>query len=97
MHATHTSIELGAHVVVYRNDAITVDQALGLDITHVVISPGPGHPSTDAGVSKHIIRAFEGKLPVFGVDEFSTLQAAYIAFWPLSTRQITLIYDMHRF
>jgi anthranilate synthase/indole-3-glycerol phosphate synthase/phosphoribosylanthranilate isomerase len=61
------SAELGADVMVHRNDAITVAQALELGPTHVVISPGPGHPSTDAGVSKEMIRAFEGKVPVFGM------------------------------
>ena len=34
----------GVEVLVYRNDAISVDEALRLEPTHVVISPGPGHP-----------------------------------------------------
>jgi anthranilate/para-aminobenzoate synthase component II len=37
---------LGAEVDVHRNDAITVDQALALGSTHLVISPGPGTPRT---------------------------------------------------
>lgn len=57
---------LGATVEVFRNDQITVDQALAKDITHVVISPGPGNPD-DAGVSMDIIRAFAGTVPVLGV------------------------------
>jgi anthranilate synthase/aminodeoxychorismate synthase-like glutamine amidotransferase len=57
---------LGADVRVLRNDEITVDEALRLDITHLCISPGPGTPR-DAGVSMPMIRAFAGKLPVFGV------------------------------
>ena len=56
----------GALVEVYRNDAITVEQALTLSPTHVCISPGPGTPY-DAGVSMDIIRAFAGRVPVFGV------------------------------
>jgi anthranilate synthase/aminodeoxychorismate synthase-like glutamine amidotransferase len=36
------------------------------DITHLCISPGPGTPH-DAGVSMAMIRAFAGKLPIFGV------------------------------
>lgn len=57
---------LGATVDVFRNDQISVDQALALDVTHVVISPGPGNPD-DAGVSMDIIRAFAGTVPVLGV------------------------------
>ena len=57
---------LGAEVRVLRNDEVTVDEALRMDITHLCISPGPGTPR-DAGVSMDMIRAFAGKLPVFGV------------------------------
>ncbi|MFM8845446.1 MAG: anthranilate synthase component II [Gammaproteobacteria bacterium] len=56
----------GAAVDVRRNDAITVDEALALAPTHVCVSPGPGTPH-DAGISIDIIRAFAGKVPVFGV------------------------------
>jgi anthranilate synthase/indole-3-glycerol phosphate synthase/phosphoribosylanthranilate isomerase len=58
---------LGAHVVVYRNDAITLDDMKRMNVTHLVISPGPGHPSTDAGVSKQAIEYYMGKIPVLGV------------------------------
>jgi anthranilate synthase/aminodeoxychorismate synthase-like glutamine amidotransferase len=57
---------LGAEVPVYRNDEITVDEALELDPTHLCISPGPGNPD-DAGVSLQMIAAFAGKVPVLGV------------------------------
>ena len=57
---------LGAAVDVHRNDAITVDEALALAPTHLVISPGPGTPR-DAGVSMRMIQAFSGRIPVFGV------------------------------
>ena len=57
---------LGAEVLVHRNDAITVEQALALEPTHLCISPGPGTPR-DAGVSMQMIRAFAGRIPVFGV------------------------------
>ena len=57
---------LGADVEVIRNDAITVEDALRKDITHLCISPGPGTPH-DAGVSMAMIRAFAGRLPIFGV------------------------------
>jgi anthranilate synthase/aminodeoxychorismate synthase-like glutamine amidotransferase len=57
---------LGADVHVYRNDALTVDQALAFAPSHLCISPGPGTPY-DAGVSMDMIRAFAGRLPVLGV------------------------------
>jgi anthranilate synthase/aminodeoxychorismate synthase-like glutamine amidotransferase len=57
---------LGADVRVIRNDEISVEAARQLDITHLCISPGPGTPR-DAGVSMAMIRAFAGRLPIFGV------------------------------
>jgi anthranilate synthase/aminodeoxychorismate synthase-like glutamine amidotransferase len=57
---------LGADVRVYRNDAITVDEARALAPTHLCISPGPGTPQR-AGVSMAMVRAFAGIVPVFGV------------------------------
>ncbi len=57
---------LGAEVDVRRNDAVTIEEALASAPTHVCISPGPGTPY-DAGVSMDMIRAFAGKVPVFGV------------------------------
>ena len=57
---------LGADVRVYRNDAITLEEARALEPTHLCISPGPGTPR-QAGVSMAMIRAFAGKIPVFGV------------------------------
>ena len=57
---------LGAEVDVRRNDTVTVAEALASAPTHVCISPGPGTPY-EAGISMEIIRAFAGKVPVFGV------------------------------
>ena len=57
---------LGADVLVHRNDAITVEEAEALAPTHLCISPGPGTPH-DAGVSIEMIKAFAGRVPVFGV------------------------------
>jgi len=56
----------GAEVQVYRNDAISVDEALVSDATHLVISPGPGRPE-NAGVSLEVIGALAGKMPMLGV------------------------------
>jgi anthranilate synthase/aminodeoxychorismate synthase-like glutamine amidotransferase len=58
--------ELGAEVIVKRNDELTVEECLALKPDHVVISPGPGNPS-EAGISKDVIAAFAGKVPVLGV------------------------------
>ena len=57
---------MGAEVMVYRNDEISVDEALQLEPTHLVISPGPGRPE-DAGVSLDMIAAFADQVPVLGV------------------------------
>src|SRR5271169_3987006 len=57
---------LGAEVDVHRNDAISVDAALRQNHTHLVISPGPGTPK-DAGISMAMIKAFAGRIPIFGV------------------------------
>lgn len=57
-----------AKVDVYRNDEIdieTIETKIKPDI--LFISPGPGHPSTDAGISKAAIDYFKGKIPIFGV------------------------------
>jgi len=56
----------GAEVRVYRNDAISVDEARQLEPTHLVISPGPGRPE-DAGVSLAMIAAFAERVPLLGV------------------------------
>ncbi len=57
---------LGAEVIVHRNDAITVEEGLAFDPTHVVVSPGPGRPE-GAGVSMSLIEAAMPRLPVLGV------------------------------
>ena len=57
----------GAQVRVERNDAIAgVGDLDGFEPTHLVISPGPGTPA-EAGVSRALIEALQGTLPVLGV------------------------------
>jgi len=58
--------QLGVEQRVFRNDEITVEQALALKPERVMISPGPCSP-TEAGVSCDIIKAFAGVVPVLGV------------------------------
>lgn len=57
----------GADVVVYRNDKITIEEIEKLSPRNIVVSPGPGHPSTDAGISRAAIAHFAGKLPILGI------------------------------
>ena len=58
---------LGANVTVIRNDAIPAAALPQLNIKTLIISPGPGHPTTDSGISRDAIRYFTGKVPVLGV------------------------------
>jgi len=62
----HLLEELGAEVEVFRNDAITVEEARALRPDRLVVSPGPGRP-TDAGVSIGLIRALGPRVPTLGV------------------------------
>ena len=62
----HLFEELGADVVVLRNDAITVEEAEALAPDRLVVSPGPGRPA-DAGVSVELIRRLGPRVPTLGV------------------------------
>ncbi|KAB8346191.1 hypothetical protein FH972_023236 [Carpinus fangiana] len=57
----------GATVTVYRNDEVNLQELISKNPTQLVISPGPGHPDTDAGISNEAIAHFAGKIPVLGV------------------------------
>lgn len=58
--------ELGATVIVRRNDEATIEQLRGLTHDRVVISPGPGRPE-QAGVSLAVIKEFGPRMPLLGV------------------------------
>jgi len=58
--------ELGADVLVQRNDAITLDQVEAWAPERIVISPGPCTPA-EAGISVPLIRRFAGRIPLLGV------------------------------
>ena len=58
--------ELGAEVMVYRNDEISLAEIEKLAPSHLVISPGPRTPD-EAGISMAAIAHFAGKIPVLGV------------------------------
>ncbi|AEN66778.1 glutamine amidotransferase of anthranilate synthase [Enterobacter soli] len=58
--------ELGAEVVVRRNDEITLADIDALSPQKIVISPGPCTPS-ESGISLDVIKQYAGKLPILGV------------------------------
>ncbi len=58
--------ELGAEVVVERNDQITLAEIEKLAPELIMVSPGPCTPS-EAGISLEVIEHFKGKIPIFGV------------------------------
>jgi len=58
--------ELGAEVVVHRNDEITPEEIEQAGPLGVVVSPGPCTPR-EAGISVEVVRRFAGKLPMLGV------------------------------
>ncbi len=58
--------ELGAQVVVVRNDQTTVEEIEALRPERIVLSPGPCTPQ-EAGISIDLIRHFAGRVPLLGV------------------------------
>lgn len=58
--------ELGAEMVVRRNDVISVEEIVALKPERICISPGPGTPN-DAGVSLDLIREMGATTPILGV------------------------------
>jgi anthranilate synthase component 2 len=58
--------ELGADVLVKRNDEVTVGDVTALAPEKIVISPGPCTPN-EAGVSVALIRELGGRMPILGV------------------------------
>ncbi len=59
--------ELGAEVRVWRNDQIDVEELADLAPSHVLISPGPGTPEKDSGISNDVIRILGQTTPILGV------------------------------
>ncbi|MFK3712346.1 aminodeoxychorismate synthase component 2 [Leclercia adecarboxylata] len=58
--------ELGAEVVVRRNDMLSLDDVAALNPQKIVISPGPCTPD-ESGISLAVIQHYAGKLPILGV------------------------------
>jgi anthranilate synthase/aminodeoxychorismate synthase-like glutamine amidotransferase len=62
----HLFQELGAEVVVRRNDEVDADEAERLAPSHLVISPGPGRPG-ESGATVEIVRRLAPTTPTLGV------------------------------
>lgn len=62
----HYLNELGAETAVYRNDALSVQEALGLGAEAVLLSPGPKAPD-QAGICLPLLRGAPETLPILGV------------------------------
>jgi anthranilate synthase component 2 len=58
--------ELGAEMVIRRNDELSVDEVEALRPERILLSPGPCTPQ-EAGISIDLIRRMAGKVPVLGV------------------------------
>lgn len=59
-------VQLGAHVHVYRNDKISVQQVRERNYAGIVLSPGPGRPR-DAGISVELVRKLGPSTPILGI------------------------------
>lgn len=58
--------ELGADVLVKRNDQVSLEEMDALNPSHLVISPGPCTPN-EAGISIAAIKHFAGRIPILGI------------------------------
>lgn len=57
---------LDPNVVVYRNDAITIEELMSANPDAIVLSPGPGKPA-DAGICVEAVKRLSGTVPLLGV------------------------------
>lgn len=62
----HYLQDLGAEVMVRRNDALSVDEALALGADGIVLSPGPCTPN-EAGICMELVKQADDALPILGV------------------------------
>ena len=83
--------ELGAEVVVKRNDEVTVEAIRAMAPERIVLSPGPGRPE-DAGVMMDVIRELGPTTPMFGVClGHQAIAQAFAALHPARTEGLGLI------
>lgn len=60
------SAEIYPDIKVIKNDEMSVEEIKEMDISHIIISPGPGRPE-DAGICTDLVKSVGGKIPVLGV------------------------------
>ena len=62
---------LGGNPLVRRNDQISIKDIEEMhgrgELDRIIISPGPGHPKTDSGISREVITWAFGKVPLLGI------------------------------
>ncbi len=63
----HAAAAAGEEIRVWRNDQIDVEELAELRPSHIVISPGPGTPEKDSGISNDVIRVLGQTTPILGV------------------------------
>lgn len=59
--------ELGATVTVKRNDEVSAEDVASMDLDGVLISPGPGYPSSAGNCIEIVLHCFDSSLPLLGV------------------------------
>ena len=62
----HSLSELGTKVEVYRNDKISLKEISKKKFDKIVISPGPGHPSS-SGICINLVKHFYKTIPILGI------------------------------
>ena len=62
----HYLLQLHDAVMVFRNDAITLDELMELNPERIIISPGPQTPM-EAGITNDVVRHFANKIPLLGI------------------------------
>ena len=55
-----------SQIRVVRNDQITIDGIKDMNPSHIILSPGPGHPK-DAGICEEVVKKLSGVFPILGV------------------------------
>ena len=58
--------ELGREVIVRRNDDITIEEIIYMNVKGIIISPGPKSPN-EAGISLQIVNQLKGIIPILGI------------------------------
>ncbi len=67
LHEGATGATRDQEIRVWRNDEIDVEDLVEANPTHVIISPGPGTPEEDSGISNDVIRMMGPRTPILGV------------------------------